>query len=84
MTKLEEMLKTLADNAPTLRAAGVRSFSTGPGGILTAELAPIEAPLVPADVTEDEPQYRDPLDDPKTYGGTRAPGFERPDDDTDR
>ena len=81
---LNDTLRTIAEHAPKLRAAGVQSLSID--GIAMVLSPPEPRPYVSTEpeqkVDEDDTPKRD-ADDPTTYGrapGTPAPGFKRPDD----
>ncbi len=72
---LSEQLSLLAEHAPGLRRAGVRSFTIGD---LTVELAAPE--LESTRAMTGDPVAVDPLSDPDTYGSMgRVPGFQRDD-----
>lgn len=78
-TSVSSLLLALAEHAPALRRAGVRSFSIGG---LEAELTPLEPDAGPR--APESPSYGDPLSDPETYGASgRVPGFTRELDDLD-
>ena len=81
---LDETLKTLAEHAPKLRAAGVRAFTVDPKGLVTAELDPhVAAPVRSGSETVEQNFDPDPLNDADTFGG-KLPGFDPPTDDEDR
>ncbi len=70
-------LTLIAERAPTLREAGVRSLSID--GV-TIELAPYDPPA-PTERRSQNDEPRDLLDDRETYGipeGAAMPGFTRP------
>lgn len=70
---LEETLKTLAEHAPRLRTAGVRTLKVGD---LSVTLAPPDPPIVEDD--GDDKDANDPLDDPATFGRlSGVPGYQR-------
>ncbi len=79
-TTLAETLKTIAEHAPKLRAAGVHSLSVdGVSMILTAA----DQVATPAAALDEEEKPRGLLNDPRAYGreeGDPVPGFTRPDD----
>lgn len=69
---LKETLETLAEHAPRLRAAGVRTLKVGD---LSVTLAPPDPPLVDDD---DDDDASSPLDDPATFGRlSGVPGYQR-------
>lgn len=78
-TDLDKTLTALTQHAPTLRAAGVQSFTVSPDGTVTATLAPHDPAPATNSAARDE-DFRDLLDDPATYGRSngRAPGFDPP------
>lgn len=75
MTDLDATLRLLAERAPALRRAGVRSLKYGELEVVLVPDEPAAGPA-PTRVTEDA-MPSDPLDDPMAYPGGRVPSLLR-------
>ena len=84
--ELERRLKLIADTAPGMRSAGVKSLDVDGITVRYAppygppDTSPVVRPDKPPDEPTQEPEI-DALDDPETYGG-EVPGYEHDEETT--